>query len=281
MQQRGRAIRPVKAVAAVGVAGLAWGLFESQWVQLNLVRLPVAGLPPALEGLRIGHLSDLHVGAPSLNARALARGVELIQRAEPDLVVISGDLRARRSGDAALRRSLSRLEAPLGAFAVLGNHDHADGHDPFADGAALSELEGTPVRILSDEAVSLTRGGARILVGGIAPRTFEDDPDARGAELVDPAADLRVLACHFPRILDRLQPGEWQVVLTGHLHGGQLCIPYPGGRFRLAHLSRDYLEGVYVRQGTAMHLSRGLGTTFVPFRFAARPEVTLLQLHAA
>jgi predicted MPP superfamily phosphohydrolase len=123
--------------------------------------------------------------------------------------------------------------------------------------------------------------GARILLGGIAPRTFERVPDARGAELVDPSADLRVLACHFPRILDRLRPGEWHVVLTGHLHGGQLCIPYPGGRFRLAHLSRDYLDGVYVREGTAMHVSRGLGTTFVPFRFAARPEVTVLHLHAA
>jgi len=273
--------RSAKAVAGLGAAGLAWGLFESQWVELSVHHLPVAGLPPALDGLTIGHLSDLHVGAPGLNARALARGVELIRRAEPDLIVISGDLRARRSGDAALRESLAQLDAPLGAFAVLGNHDHADGHDPFADGAAVEELAGTPVRILSDEAVSVPVNGARILVGGIAPRTFEREPEARGAELVDPAADLRILVCHFPRILDRLRPGEWHVVLTGHLHGGQLCIPYPGGRIRLAHLSRDYLDGVYVREGTAMHLSRGLGTTFVPFRFAARPEVTVLHLHAA
>jgi predicted MPP superfamily phosphohydrolase len=271
----------VKAVAAVGAAGLAWGLFESQWVESIARHLPVPGLPSQLEGLRIGHLSDLHVGAPGLNSRALARGVELVRRAEPDLIVITGDLRARRSGDGALRRSLARLDAPLGAFAVLGNHDHADGHDPFADGAAIEELTGTPVRILSDDAVSIPVDGARILLGGIAPRTFERVPDARGAELVDPSADLRVLACHFPRILDRLRPGEWHVVLTGHLHGGQLCIPYPGGRFRLAHLSRDYLDGVYVREGTAMHVSRGLGTTFVPFRFAARPEVTVLHLHAA
>lgn len=273
--------KPAKAVATLGAAGLAWGLFESQWVESIVRHLPVNGLPPALEGLRIGHLSDLHVGAPGLNARALGRGVELIRRAQPDLIVITGDLRARRSGDAHLRRSLALLEAPLGVFAVLGNHDHADGHDPFADGAAVDELPGTSVRILSDEAVSIPAGGARILIGGIAPRTFERVPGARGAELVDPAADLRILACHFPRILDRLRAGEWHVVLTGHLHGGQLCIPYPGGRFRLAHLSRDYLDGVYVREGTAMHISRGLGTTFVPFRFAARPEVTVLHLHAA
>ena len=114
----------------VAAAGVAWGLYESQWVQQCVREVPIVGLDPALDGLRIGHLSDLHVGAPGLNARSLARGVELIRRVEPDLVVISGDLRARRSGDAALRRSLARLDVPLGAYAVLGNHDHADGHDP-------------------------------------------------------------------------------------------------------------------------------------------------------
>jgi predicted MPP superfamily phosphohydrolase len=270
-----------KRLLALAAAGAAWGLYESQWVQECRRVVPITGLDPAFDGLRIGHLSDLHVGAPSLNARSLARGVELIRRVEPDLVVISGDLRARRSGDAALRRSLALLDAPLGAFAVLGNHDHADGHDPFADGDALADLDGTPVRLLRDESATLEFNGARIHLGGLDPRTYEADDDERGAALVDRTAGLRLLLCHFPHILDRVQPGEWQAIFSGHLHGGQLCVPYPGGRFRLAHLSRDYLEGVYVRNGTAMHVSRGLGTTFVPFRFAARPEVTLLELRAA
>ncbi|MDX6376290.1 MAG: uncharacterized protein QOE98_593 [Gaiellaceae bacterium] len=273
-------MRARNGLLSLATAGAAWGLFESQWVERCVRELPVVGLNPAFDGLRVGHLSDLHVGAPGLNARALARGVELIRRADPDLVVISGDLRARRSGDAALRRSLALLDAPLGAYAVLGNHDHADGHDPFADGAALEELDGTPVRLLRDETVEIAARGGRIHVGGLAPRTFEGDDDERGAALVDATADLRILLCHFPRVLDRVRPGEWHVILSGHLHGGQLCIPYPGGRFRLSHLSRDYLEGVYARDGTAMHVSRGLGTTFVPLRFAARPEVTLLELRA-
>ncbi len=270
-----------KGLLTVAAAGVGWGLYESQWVRACEREVPIAGLDPALDGLRIGHLSDLHVGAPGLNARSLARGVELIRRAEPDLVVVTGDLRARESGDDALRRSLALLDAPLGAFAVLGNHDHADGHDPLADGRALTDLDGTPVRLLSDETASVAARGARIHLGGLAPRTFEADDDERGAALVDRTAGLRLLLCHFPRVLDRVEPGEWQLILSGHLHGGQLCIPYPGGRFRLAHLSRDYLEGVYVRDGTAMHVSRGLGTTFVPLRFAARPEVTVLELRAA
>ncbi len=248
---------------------------------MRLVRrdVPVSGLHPDLVGFRIAHLSDLHLGAPGRNGRAFATGVDLVVAEQPDLVCISGDLRARRRGDVALRAGLERLVAPLGAFAVLGNHDYADGHDPFADGHALSDLDGTPVRLLADTAVEVTRRGARVRVGGVAPRTFEATADERGADLVGDA-DLRILVCHFPPVLDRLRVGEWDLVLTGHLHGGQICVPYPGGKVRLAHRSREYLEGVYHRDGTTMHVSRGLGTTFVPIRFAARPEVTVLRLVA-
>ena len=271
-----------KRLLALAAAGAAWGLYESQWVQQCRRVVPITGLDPAFDGLRIGHLSDLHVGAPSLNARSLARGVELIRQLEPDLVVVSGDLRARRSGDAALRRSLALLDAPLGAYAVLGNHDHADGHDPFADGDALADLDGTPVRLLRDETATVevdgradpprrhrpahVRGRRRRARRRTRRPHGRSAPPARATSPTSSTASSRA---------------SGSAILSGHLHGGQLCVPYPGGRFRLAHLSRDYLEGVYVRNGTAMHVSRGLGTTFVPFRFAARPEVTLLELRAA
>jgi predicted MPP superfamily phosphohydrolase len=267
-------------IAAVPAALAAWGLYESQLVRRSERDVPIAGLPAALEELRIGHLSDLHVGAPGLNSRALRRGVELVMASAPDLICITGDLRARVSGDADLRAGLRELHAPLGVYAILGNHDHASGHDPFADGVALTELDGTGVILLRDEHVDVVRAGARVRIAGVDPRTFERDATACGRELVAADADLGILLCHFPTVLDRLTPGAWGVVLTGHLHGGQLCIPTPTGKIRLSHRSRSYLEGVYGRDGTVMHLSRGLGTTFVPFRFAARPEVTILRLVA-
>ncbi len=92
--------------------------------------------------------------------------------------------------------------------------------------------------------------------------------------------DYRVLLTHYQRAFDRLRPRHADLVLTGHLHGGQLCIPYPGGKLRLSHGPARYVEGVYGREGAVLHVSRGLGTTFVPFRFAARPEVTILELRA-
>ena len=98
--------------------------------------------------------------------------------------------------------------------------------------------------------------------------------------LADPDADLRILLCHFPDVVDRLPPGAFHLVLSGHLHAGQICVPWPGGRLRLAHIRWTYVRGLYRRPGGTLHLSAGLGTTFVPFRFLARPEATELVLES-
>ena len=81
-------------------------------------------------------------------------------------------------------------------------------------------------------------------------------------------------------MIDRLEPGVFDLVLAGHLHAGQICLPYPGGRLRLAHVRWTYVEGLYERPGGVLHLSAGLGTTFVPFRFFARPTAYELVLHS-
>jgi predicted MPP superfamily phosphohydrolase len=265
-----RATDRYRIAAATATGIVAWGLFESQWVRHVQSRALVAGLEPGFAGLRVAHVSDLHVGAPGLNGRALRRAVDLVVDAAPDIVCISGDVRARVGGDRLLRRQLARLEAPLGSYAVLGNHDIGEGHDPFGDGVPLGDLDGTPVRLLADDRVVVHHPAGPIVIGGLAPQSDHLEP-SRGP-------GLRILVCHYPTVLDRLRPGEWHVVLAGHLHGGQICIPLPTGKVRLAHASRSYLEGLYGRDGTVMHISRGVGTTFVPFRFAARPEVTILEL---
>ncbi len=79
-------------------------------------------------------------------------------------------------------------------------------------------------------------------------------------------------------MIDRLPAGAFDLVLSGHLHAGQICVPWPGGRLRLAHTHWTYIRGLYHRPAATLHLSAGLGTTFVPFRFLARPEATELIL---
>ena len=104
---------------------------------------------------------------------------------------------------------------------------------------------------------------------------------SRVAQLADPEGDLRILLFHFPDVVRHLPPGAFDLVLAGHLHGGQICIPTPRGKVRLEHLRAPHWEGLHDTPAGTLHVSRGLGTSFVPFRFLARPEATRLVLRSA
>jgi uncharacterized protein len=265
-------------VAAVGVAaagGLAWGHFEAGWLRTRRLRCPVRRLPADLVGLRIVHLSDFHLGVPSRGARAVERAAVWAAARRADLVCLTGDLLSHPRGADRLRRVLALLP---GSFAVLGNHDYGVARDPFARRAAPIDL-GPGVMLLQDRAATADVRGRRVQLVGVDPRSHL----ARGVRpetLADPDADLRVLLCHFPRVFDRIPPGVFELVLAGHLHDGQIALPYGRGKLRLAHPKFPYPVGLYRRGGTTMHVSPGLGTTFVPFRLCARPEATELVLES-
>jgi len=243
-------------------------------VRFRTLRVPLPELDPALEGLRIVHLSDFHLGFPSRATRAVERAVEWAASREPDLVLISGDLLAHPRGEARLRALASRLPR---CFAVLGNHDFAEGRDPFSRPAPIEEL--SPATLLFDRAETIVVRRRTVQIAGVDPRSYQLGR-AHPERLADPDADLRVLVCHFPGVLDRLPPGAFHLVLAGHMHSGQICLPYPGGKLRLSQIRWRYTEGLYRRRAAVMHVSPGLGTTFVPFRFFARPEATELILQS-
>jgi uncharacterized protein len=202
------------------------------------------------------------------------RAVEWVEERQPDLTLISGDLLSRPRGEARLRGLLKRVPR---AYAVLGNHDYAATKDPFSRPVELADL--TPARLLVDEAETVELRGRRVQIVGVDPRSYRKGR-AKPERLADETADLRILLCHFPAVIDRLEPGVFDLVLAGHLHAGQITFPYPGGRVRLAHLRWTYVQGLYERPGGMLHLSPGLGTTFVPFRFFARPAATELVLQS-
>jgi predicted MPP superfamily phosphohydrolase len=260
-------------IGVVALALLAYGLFEAGWLRTRVLEVPVEGLPESLDGLRIAHLSDFHLGMPSRGRVASERAVAWVARRKPDLVCVTGDLVSRPRGVPLLTRLLGTLERPV---VVLGNHDVAVSRDPFSRAAELEGLEEVSV-LLRDDAVVVERAGCRIQLVGTDAVTYQRR-DARSWELADPAADLRILLCHFPGIARRLPPGAFQLVLAGHLHAGQITLPYPGGRVLFAHLGSPYVSGLYPAADGVMHVSPGTGTTFVPIRFCARPEVTELVL---
>ncbi len=196
--------------------------------------------PPELDGLRIAHLSDFHLGVPSRGAHAVERAVDWAAERKPDLVVITGDLLTHPRGEPRLRELVARL--PLPAFAVLGNHDVAVSRDPQARASNLRALE--PATLLRDDGVLLELRGKTRLDRGDAPaprraRRGEDRPELADARRrpANPALPLpaRVRSCRARTAFD--------LVLAGHMHDGQITVPYPGGKLRLAHPSARYQRG--------------------------------------
>ena len=265
------------AAAAAVTLALAWGWFEAGWLRYSVLEVELDGLPPELDGLRIAHLSDFHLGVVSPGRRATREAVRWVAERRPDLVCVTGDLVSRRRGLPELRERLREL-APC--YVVLGNHDFAISRDPFSqpvDPAEFAGIEG--VTLLTDESIEVVSRGCRVQLVGVDPRTY-DRREAHPEALIDESTSLWILLCHFPGIVRRMPQGVFALVLSGHLHAGQIVVPLPGRKLRLAHLRAHPVEGLYRFGRTVLHVSPGLGTTFVPFRFFARPEVTELVVRS-
>ncbi len=266
----------VVALGAAAFVGLAYAWFEAGWLRTRVLEVPVPGLPEALDGLRIAHLSDFHLGAP------LSRGVGASQRAaawvaarRPELVCVTGDLVSHPRGEKGLRQLLTVLGRP---YVVLGNHDVAVSRDPFSRAAELEDLR--EAVLLRDEAADVELRGVGVQIAGVDPASFRKGV-SQPARLADPGAGFRILLCHFPDVVRELPEGAYHLVLAGHLHAGQITIPLPGGRLALAHPRAPELTGLHPGRSATMHVSPGSGTSLLPLRFFARPEATELVLRPA
>ena len=271
--------RAVAALLAGGGVLAGWGLFEAQWLECRELRVPVAGLPPELDGLSILHLSDFHAGTPSLNLRTMQAAVAYGVSQQPDMVVVTGDIIAHPRGRQTVLDQLARLDPPLGMYVSLGNHDTGSTRDPFSRGVVPDSWGDAPVQLLRDRSVMVEHGRVPIEVAGLEPEPWIQGL-SRPERLFTGPGGLRILLAHFPDVVDDLPPGTCSLVLAGHLHGGQICLPRPGGRLRLSHTRWRYLDGIHRVGDTTLVVSRGTGTTLVPFRLLARPEASLLRLTA-
>jgi predicted MPP superfamily phosphohydrolase len=260
------------AVGAL-VLVLGYGWVEAGWLRTRVVAVTIAGLPEALEGVRISHLSDFHLGARlSRGNRASVLAAAWVAERQPDVVCVTGDLVSHPRGEPLLRRLLAELDRPV---VVLGNHDVAVTRDPFSRAAELRDL--TEAVLLRDVAETVMVRGESVQFVGVDPGSYRDKL-AQPELLANAGSSLRVLLCHFPGIVDRIPPATFDLILAGHLHAGQICLPWGRHRVTLAHPRARFVAGLYETEAGTMHVSPGTGTTFVPFRFFARPEATELVL---
>jgi len=264
----------VIALAACALlAAAAYGWVEAGWLRTRVVDVPIIGLPDSLDGVRIGHLSDFHLGAGlSRGNSATAKAIRWVTNRRPDIVCVTGDLVSHPRGERRLRALLTELDRPL---VVLGNHDVALTRDPFSRAAELRDLQ--QAVLLRDGVETIKVRGETIEVVGVDPETYRMGR-AQPHLLDNSESALRLLLCHFPGIVRRIPAASFDLILAGHLHAGQICLPLGRRRITLAHPRARFVAGLYETDAGIMHVSPGSGTTFVPFRFFARPEVTELVL---
>jgi predicted MPP superfamily phosphohydrolase len=277
LSRREAVVRGV-TVTAAGIAAPAVILGATRVrhdIEVTELTVTVDGLPPALEGLTLVHLTDLHVGIFTGRAELL-RLAEIVRRLDADHLVITGDILDNSPRHIAEGMDLlGRLHARRGRFAALGNHDHYTGPRRVYDG--LRRVGITP---LVNASVVLDGGGREgIVLAGLddlmAPRLGSGrGPDLRGALRGRDAQAPRVVLAHNPLCFDLPGADRAALQLSGHTHGGQIN---PGGA--TGALLR-YVGGRYVRGASVLYVSRGLGITGPPVRLGARPEVVRVALTA-
>ena len=258
-----------------GLAVCGYGiLVRRRWFRVVEREVPVPGLDPRFDGLRIAHLSDLHIGTLTPRAWGLAwsRAANLCA---PDLAVVTGDMiTSGTEYHIEVAEVLGELRAKLGVFASMGNHDYFGEGEPL-----ISLLRARNVRVLRNEGVAVARGGATLWLAAIDDTwTRRDDLDRalRGR----PEGATVVLLAHDPDRFDQAADAGVEVVLSGHTHGGQIAVPFAARALGLANLAHRYRLGFYRRGRSTLYVSPGLGTTGPPLRLGAAPEVTVLVLRA-
>jgi len=252
----------VGAITGAGIYGVA---YERHHLGLTEAVLPVSGLSPALDGLRIGLITDVHHSS-MVPAHDVTAAVQLIMRARPELIVLGGDYVTwgERGYVAPVAELLAPLTAPQGVIAILGNHD--DDRDMPAALAAKG------FTVLRDQRTRLTIRGEALEFVGIRFWTRRAHDIAR---LLRQARDTTILLAHDPRRLQEAAALDIPAVLSGHTHGGQVVLPGVGA---LARRRFPVLQGIGQRDNTRIFVSRGVGTVYVPIRVNCPPEVAIVTL---
>jgi len=272
---------------AGGVAfGLAAVIVWALWIEpASLVtRHARLELPGWHADLRLAVLTDFHIGSPHVGLDKLRRIVERTNAENPALVVLLGDFviggPRRHTGlpggtfvaPEPIAQELKNLHAPLGVFAVLGNHDW------WFDGEQVGRaLTGVGITVLENRAVRIKRGDQAFWLAGIAD-LWTRDPDITGTlERVDGDNPV-LLISHNPDIFPEVPP-RVSLTIAGHTHGGQVSLLFFG---RPVLKSRTgYSAGHFVEQGRHLFVSSGIGTSIFPVRFGVPPEIVILTLAQA
>lgn len=260
---KGVLVTTIGAATGAGSYGYA---YERHSIGVTEASLPVSGLEPVLDGLRIGLITDIHHSG-MVPAADVSRAVDLALAQKPDLIVLGGDYVtfSDKAFVGPVAELLAPLTAPHGVFAILGNHDD-DREMPAA-------LTAQHIQVLKDARTRIEIRGAGLELAGIRYWTRRPADIAR---ILKKTEDTVLLLAHDPRRLTEAAALDIPVVLSGHTHGGQVLVPGIGPIVTRKRF--PIIQGVGTQDNTAIFVSRGVGTVYVPVRINCPPEVAVITL---
>lgn len=263
-------------------------IFRIEPRKLRIVRHEIESplVPASFDGTRIVHFSDTHVG-PHYSLERLGKLADAVNQLKPDIVAFTGDLHDARRRDNLARfdpaPALGRIRAPLGKYAVYGNHDFGYSRTMRSAGSFLSRAGFT---VLVNASVRVTReDGARIVVAGLDDAVV-GKPNARSTFDGREDDSFHLLLAHEPDVADGLTRYPVDLQLSGHSHGGQISLPIFGPIVRTS-LGRKYVKGLYriderrrAERPYVLYVNCGIGTTWFPARLGNVPEIAVFTLRS-
>jgi len=255
--------------AAVIVLIAVWLLWGNMALELNTITVHENNLPSAFDGFRIAHISDLHSAQMGKDNRRL---IQMLKDAKPDIIAITGDIMDFRDEDTSIAISFAQEATKIApCYYVTGNHEvrmELTKRQELLDG-----LEAAGVRVLMDEETVLKRDGEEIAVVG---HKWNRKGSVDTISLFD---GYRILLSHTPEKFDDYVAADYDLVLCGHNHGGQMRLPFLGGVYAPSEGFFPHFDsGLFSLGNTDMIVSRGIGNSSFPLRINNPPEVVLIVL---
>ena len=257
--------------AVLMASGLYWrGVHNASKVEIRHNRIDSPHLPASFDGFTILQLSDLHV---EMSEAAMTRVIALLKESRYDICVLTGDYRAKTYGPYDMTLAgVAMLRAALNGaiYGVLGNHDTI---------CLVPGLEEMGIKVLLNESETIERGGERIHLAGIDDAHFFQMDNIEKAAAAIPHDEFSVLISHTPEIYRQAAHADFNLLLSGHTHGGQICLPGGIPITLDSVLPRSMGSGPWKHHDMIGYTSVGAGVSVVPVRFNCPPEITLHYLH--
>ncbi len=257
---------------------LVWGFFiEPNRLIVRQQTIQIDNWPKELTGVRIAVIADFHTGAPFINDQKLQRIVDLTNQQQPDLIVLLGDYmspnswHSQRVEPEVTASALKNLKAPLGVYAILGNHDW------WYNGPKVQRaFEANGIRVLEDDTVEISWRGKSFWLVGLPDLWTRPQ---HGSETIAkvPAGSTAIALTHNPDIFPTV-PQSVPLLLAAHTHGGQVNLPLIGTPIVPSNFGSKYTAGHVFENGHHMFVTTGIGTSILPVRFRVPPEIVILTI---